>query len=124
MRTDLNPADFVKLETVNPDRLKGAPVEDASGSPIGTVDDVRLSRNGTPSELIVELNDGHEVRVSEAALRFNPNDGYLLTNLDPSQLQQASEQSPEQDRTATPTLDNPYSPPAQPPDSDYRSSGD
>lgn len=95
---NVNPDDFVALKTVDPDRLNGDSVEDASGVVIGSVYDVSLARDGTPSEVQIELNDGHDVRVSEAALRFNPADKILLTNLDPEQLQQASNQGGDEDQ--------------------------
>jgi len=87
---NLNPDDFIALKTVDPEKLKGDSVEDASGIAIGTVFDVSLARDGTPSEVMIELNDGHDVRVAEGALRYNPSDKVLLTNLDPEQLQQAT----------------------------------
>jgi len=89
-RVRLGYMDEGALKTVDPDKLKGDSVEDASGVAIGTVFDVRLARDGTPSEVMIELNDGHDIRVSEGALRYNPTDKILLTNLDPEQLQQAS----------------------------------
>jgi hypothetical protein len=85
-RPNPDPNDFVALKTVDPDRLGGASVEDASGVAIGRVTDVTLARDGTPAELTIELNGGRSVRVSEAALRYNPNDRTLLTKLDIGEL--------------------------------------
>ncbi len=80
-RTNLNPDDFVVLKTVDPARLGGLSVEDATGIAIGRVNEVTLARDGTAAELSIELNDGRRVRVSEAALRYNPNDRVPLTNI-------------------------------------------
>ena len=81
------PDDFVALRTVDPDRLTGASVETRSGIAVGRVRDVTLARDGTPSEIEIGLNDGRNVRVSQSALRFNPNDRILLSNIDSGELQ-------------------------------------
>ena len=83
---NLDSGDFVALKRIDPARLTGVSVEDPSGIAIGRVTDVMLARDGTPAELAIELNDGRRVRVSEAALRFNPNDRVLLTNVDIGEL--------------------------------------
>jgi hypothetical protein len=85
-KPSLNPDDFVPLKTIDPDRLEGNSVENGWGIVLGRVIDVTLARDGTPAELAIELVDGRRVRVSEAALRYNPNDRTLLTNVDVGQL--------------------------------------
>ena len=85
-RTNLNPDNFVSLREVDPEHLEGVSVEDASGVAIGRVSEVTTARDGTAAEVSIALNDGRRVRVSQAALRYNPNDRVLLTNVDVGEL--------------------------------------
>lgn len=81
-RSSLNPENFVVLKDVDPEHLAGVSVEDESGVAIGRVTDVTLARDGTAAEITIQLNDGRRVRVSQAALRYNPNDRVLLTRVE------------------------------------------
>ena len=81
-RSNLNPENFVVLRDVDPEHLGGVSVEDESGVAIGRVTDVTLARDGTAAEIIIQLNDGRHVRVSQATLRYNPNDRVLLTRVE------------------------------------------
>jgi hypothetical protein len=92
-RGNFSPDDFVALRTVDPDRLNGASVETSQGISVGRVSDISLSRDGTPSEVEIALNDGRRVRVSQSALRYNPNDRILLTSIDQGELQAMAGQS-------------------------------
>jgi hypothetical protein len=92
-RGNFSPDDFVALRTVDPDRLNGASVETSQGISVGRVSDISLSRDGTPSEVEIALNDGRSVRVSQSALRYNPNDRILLTSIDQAELQAMAGQS-------------------------------
>lgn len=81
-RSNLNPENFVMLKDVDPEHLGGVSVEDETGVAIGRVSDVALARDGTVAEITIQLNDRRRVRVSQAALRYNPNDRVLLTRVD------------------------------------------
>ena len=81
-KSNLNPENFVVLKDVDPEHLGGVSVEDETGVAIGRVTDVTLARDGTAAEISIQLNDGRRVRVSQAALRYNPNDRVLLTRVD------------------------------------------
>jgi hypothetical protein len=97
-RGNFSPDDFVALRTVDPDRLNGVSVETSAGISVGRVSDISLSRDGTPSEVEIALNDGRRVRVSQSALRYNPNDRVLLTSIDQGELQAMAGQLSEQGR--------------------------
>ena len=82
----LDPADYVTLATVDPDRLHAVRVETAAGETVGQVSNVELAANGTPGRVEIGLRDGREVWVAASALRFNARRNVLLTNLDAARL--------------------------------------
>ncbi|MBV9330067.1 MAG: hypothetical protein JOZ55_00780 [Alphaproteobacteria bacterium] len=82
----IDPHAFIPLATVDPDRLKGATVEDSTGTPVGHAVGVKLAPNGMPAEVRIELADGSHIHLDQSALRFNPQADILLTNVDLGQL--------------------------------------
>jgi hypothetical protein len=78
--------DFIALETVDPNRLEGAEVQSADGTAIGRVREVTLGSDGAPSEVAVELNDGHDISVPQDVLKFNPMNNVVLSSMDMNQM--------------------------------------
>lgn len=76
-----DPGDFVSLETWPGDKLAGIPVETASGTRIGVVRMATLDQDGSAVRVLVGLHRGGYVWIVADALRYNPNDHILLTNL-------------------------------------------
>jgi hypothetical protein len=90
-QTTPNPEDFVPLDYVSADKLDGDMVDDASGAEIGRVTDVTVARDGAPTEIAVELNEGGKVQVAAASLRYNPGNRTLLTTADAGALKASTQ---------------------------------
>jgi hypothetical protein len=82
----LDPAAFVALNKIDPDKLHAAPVEIASGDTVGQVRDVALGGDGAPQRVKIALTSGGQVWVPESSLRYDQDNDTLLTNMSDDDL--------------------------------------